>query len=142
MKYAKLPQLGINENILLNHIFKSKRFENCKFVKIDITDRLHIEEVFRKEKFDFVANLAVQAGVQYSLNNAYTYVENNISGFINFIDASKAYGIKHFIYASSSSIYGNRDKTPLNEIDNVDSPISLYTAQKKQMNLWHMLILT
>ena len=135
-KYDKLPILGIDEiSPWPNKLFQSKTFRNFRFGKIDITDRFQIEELFRKEKFDIVVNLAAQAGVQYSIQNPHSYIENNITGFINLMDAAKTNNIKHFIYASSSSVYGNRDKVPFIESDNVDHPISLYAASKKANEL-------
>ncbi len=136
MKYDKLPILGINEVFIWpNKLFKSEKYNNFKFGKIDITDRYQIERLFNEEKFDIVVNLAAQAGVQYSIENPHSYIENNISGFINLIDASKIYDVSHFIYASSSSVYGNRDKVPFKEDDVVDKPISIYAASKKANEL-------
>lgn len=135
-KYDKLPLLGIDEiSPWPNRLFQSKIFHNFRFGKIDITDRFQIEELFRNEKFDIVVNLAAQAGVQYSIQNPHSYIENNITGFINLIDAAKTHNIQHFIYASSSSVYGNRDEVPFKETDNVDHPISLYAASKKANEL-------
>jgi len=136
LKYAKLPILGIQEeNIRPNTLYYSMIHNNFKFVKIDITDRYNIEELFRKEQFNIVINLAAQAGVQYSIENPHSYVENNITGFINLIDAAKNNMVKHFIYASSSSVYGDRELVPFKESDNVDKPISLYAASKKSNEL-------
>jgi UDP-glucuronate 4-epimerase len=135
-KYDKLPFLGIEEiSPWPNQLHQSLAHSNFKFGKIDITDRFQIEELFRKEKFDIVVNLAAQAGVQYSIQNPHSYVENNITGFINLIDAATTNKVKHFIYASSSSVYGNRDDVPFNETENVDNPISLYAASKKANEL-------
>ena len=136
LKYDKLPLLGINEIYLWpNKLFQSNKYQNFQFAKIDITDRYQIEELFRREKFDIIVNLAAQAGVQYSLQNPHSYIDNNITGFINLIDAAQRNGVKHFIYASSSSVYGNRDNVPFKEEDNVDHPISLYAASKKANEL-------
>jgi len=136
LKYAKLPILGIDEDsIWPNAIHSSKKYNNFKFSKIDITDRYNLEQLFEKERFDIVCNLAAQAGVQYSITNPHTYIENNITGFINVIDACRNFSIKHFIYASSSSVYGNREDVPFKETDNVDKPISLYAASKKANEL-------
>ncbi len=136
LKYDKFPLLGIKEvNLWPNKLFHSKKYSNFKFAKIDITDRYQIEELFRQEKFDIVVNLAAQAGVQYSIENPHSYIENNITGFINLIDACKTNNVKHFIYASSSSVYGNRDDVPFNEKDAVDKPISIYAASKKANEL-------
>ena len=135
-KYDKLPLLGIDEiSPWPNKLFQSKTFQNFMFGKIDITDRFQIEELFRKEDFDIVVNLAAQAGVQYSIQNPHSYIENNITGFVNLMDAAKTNKVKHFIYASSSSVYGNRDEVPFTEKDNVDHPISLYAASKKANEL-------
>lgn len=135
-KIDKLPLLGIDDsNPLPNQLIQSREYSNFRFGKIDITDRYQIEEIFRKEKFDVVVNLAAQAGVQYSIQNPHTYIENNITGFINLIDAAKSNMVNHFIYASSSSVYGNREDVPFKETDVVDNPISLYAASKKANEL-------
>ena len=136
LKYAKLPLLGIQQDdIRPNVIYQSQIHPHFQFAKTDLTDRYHIEELLRKEKFDIVVNLAAQAGVQYSIENPHTYVENNITGFINLLDAAKTNNVKHFIYASSSSVYGNRKDVPFREKDFVDNPISLYAASKKANEL-------
>jgi UDP-glucuronate 4-epimerase len=136
LKYDKLPILGIEvENLWPNTLYQSTTHEKFRFAKMDIKDRFQIEELFRKEQFDFVVNLAAQAGVQYSIQNPHTYIENNIIGFINLLDASKTNHVKHFVYASSSSVYGNREDVPFKESDNVDNPISLYAASKKSNEL-------
>ena len=128
-KYDKLPLLGIDEiSPWPNRLIKSQTYSNYTFAKIDITDRFQIEELFRNEKFDIIVNLAAQAGVQYSIQNPHSYIENNVTGFINLIDAAKSNNVKHFVYASSSSVYGNRDDVPFKEMDSVDHPISLYAA--------------
>lgn len=136
LKYAKLPILGIEEeNPWPNIAFQSSKHPNFRFAKIDLKDRFQIEELLRKEKFNIVVNLAAQAGVQYSIQNPHTYIENNITSFINLLDAAKTNQVKHFIYASSSSVYGNREDVPFKETDNVDHPISLYAASKKANEL-------
>jgi UDP-glucuronate 4-epimerase len=135
-KYAKLPILGIDDkNLWPNLLFQSSIHKNFRFSKMDIKDRFQIEELFRKEKFDIVVNLAAQAGVQYSIQNPHTYIENNVTGFTNLIDAAKTNNVMHFIYASSSSVYGDRDDVPFKETDNVDHPISIYAASKKANEL-------
>lgn len=136
LKYAKLPIFGVNvDQIWPNQEYKSEKYPKFRFAKIDIRDRFQIEELFRKEQFDIIVNLAAQAGVQYSISNPHTYIENNITGFINLLDAAKTNNVMHFIYASSSSVYGNRDDVPFKETDNVDHPISLYAASKKANEL-------
>lgn len=136
MKYDKLPHLGITKyNLFPNVIYESEKYPNFSFSKLDIKDRYQVEELFRNNNFDIVINLAAQAGVQYSIKNPHTYVSNNITSYINLIDAAKKYQINHFIYASSSSVYGNRENVPFHESDRVDNPISLYAASKKANEL-------
>lgn len=136
LKYAKLPILGIEEDsIWPNVTYQSTKHPHFKFIKLDITDRYNLEKLFEIEKFEIVVNLAAQAGVQYSIANPHSYIENNITGFINVIDACRHYNVEHFVYASSSSVYGNREDVPFKETDNVDHPISLYAASKKANEL-------
>ena len=136
LKYAKLPILGIEEDSIWPNVpYQSNKHKFFKFVKLDIKDRYNLEKLFETEKFDIVCNLAAQAGVQYSIKDPHTYIENNITGFINLIDACRQHKIEHFIYASSSSVYGNREDVPFKETDNVDLPISLYAASKKSNEL-------
>jgi UDP-glucuronate 4-epimerase len=116
-------------------VYISKSRPQFVFSKTDITDRYHLELLMKKFNFDVVCNLAAQAGVQYSITDPHTYIENNVTGFINLIDACREFGVKHFVYASSSSVYGNRTDVPFNEGDNVDQPISLYAASKKSNEL-------
>ena len=136
LKYAKLPILGIEEDSIWPNVpYQSTKFKKFRFIKLDIKDRYNLEKLFETEKFDIVCNLAAQAGVQYSIQDPHTYIENNITGFINIIDACRQNKIEHFIYASSSSVYGNREDVPFKETDNVDHPISLYAASKKSNEL-------
>jgi UDP-glucuronate 4-epimerase len=136
LKYAKLPILGIEEDSIWPNVpYQSTKHKHFKFVKLDITDKYNLEKLFETEKFDIVVNLAAQAGVQYSIKDPHTYIENNITGFINIIDSCRQNEIEHFIYASSSSVYGNRQNVPFKETDNVDHPISLYAASKKANEL-------
>lgn len=136
LKYAKLPILGINEDSIWPNVpYQSTIHNHFKFIKLDIKDRYNLEKLFEKEKFDIVCNMAAQAGVQYSIEDPHTYIENNITGFINIIDACRQHKIEHFVYASSSSVYGNREDVPFKESDNVDHPISLYAASKKSNEL-------
>jgi UDP-glucuronate 4-epimerase len=136
LKYAKLPILGIYEDSIWPNVpYQSTKHKHFKFFKLDIKDRYNLEKLFEIEKFDIVCNLAAQAGVQYSIKNPHTYIENNITGFINIIDACRQNKIEHFVYASSSSVYGNREDVPFKETDNVDNPISLYAASKKSNEL-------
>jgi len=136
LKLAKLPILGITTTeVIDNKIYQSQKYSNFRFVKADIVDRPYIENSLNTEKFHIIVNLAAQAGVQYSIENPHTYIENNITGFINLLDAAKNNKVEHFVYASSSSVYGNRDDIPFKETDRVDNPISLYAASKKANEL-------
>jgi len=102
---------------------------------MNLEDRDQLMALFEKEKFDNVCNLAAQAGVRYSLENPYAYINSNIVGFINILEACRHHAIRHLVYASSSSVYGNNTKMPLSTSDNVDHPISLYGATKKSNEL-------
>ena len=110
-------------------------FKNFKFSKIDISNKKSLEKLFKKNSFDKVINLAAQAGVRYSINNPDAYVKSNLVGFCNLIELSKKNKIKHFIYASTSSVYGMNKKQPLSEKDNVDHPIQFYAATKRANEL-------
>ncbi len=112
-----------------------KKFKNFKFKKIDITNFKKLESVFAKNKFDCVINLAAQAGVRYSLINPKSYINNNILGFFNILEATKRKKIKKLVYASTSSVYGIQKKFPLKESLNTDNPIQLYAATKKSNEL-------
>jgi UDP-glucuronate 4-epimerase len=105
------------------------------FVKADISDLHCINELFENEQFGPVIHLAAQAGVRYSLENPHLYVKTNLVGFVNLIEAAYRRRVPHFVYASSSSVYGSNTKTPFSECDNVDSPVSLYAATKKSNEL-------
>jgi UDP-glucuronate 4-epimerase len=102
---------------------------------MNLEDREQLNQLFEQEKFDKVCNLAAQAGVRYSIENPHAYINSNIVGFINILEACRHNNIKHLAYASSSSVYGNNTKMPLSTSDNVDHPISLYAATKKSNEL-------
>ena len=103
--------------------------------KIDIADRAAIDKAIRNEKPDRIVHLAAQAGVRYSLENPYAYIEANIIGFLNILESVRAHGIEHLVYASSSSVYGSNTNMPFSVHDNVDHPVSLYAATKKSNEL-------
>lgn len=105
------------------------------FHELDIIDKKQIDELLSKEKFDYVINLAAQAGVRYSLTNPYAYLESNMHGFLNILEACRHHAPKHLVYASSSSVYGANTKMPFSVHHNVDHPISLYAASKKSNEL-------
>jgi len=104
-------------------------------VNIDLADRKAVEILFRENNFDAVVNLAAQAGVRYSLINPHSYVDTNIVGFVNILEGCRHSGVKHLVYASSSSVYGANTKMPFSIHDNVDHPVSLYAASKKANEL-------
>jgi len=105
--------------------------EDFTFYKMDLCDREGLETVFKEHKIDKVCHLAAQAGVRYSLIDPFVYQRSNLEGFLNILHLSKEYGVKNFVFASSSSVYGNNQKVPFSETDPVDHPISLYAATKK-----------
>ncbi len=105
------------------------------FIKGSIADKTLIEKVFTENKIDVVVNLAAQAGVRYSITNPDSYIESNLIGFYNILEACRHYPVEHLVYASSSSVYGNNEKIPYSTDDKVDNPISLYAATKKSNEL-------
>ncbi len=106
-----------------------------RFLKADIADKVALFSLFAEERFDVVVNLAAQAGVRYSIENPDAYISSNVVGFFNVLEACRHYPVKHLLYASSSSVYGNQDKTPFSTEDDVSRPISLYAATKKSNEL-------
>jgi len=108
---------------------------NFRFERIDLIDKDKIEELFSLNSFDYVINLAAQAGVRYSLINPYTYIDSNITGFLNILEGCRHNPVKHLIFASSSSVYGANTKMPFSVHNNVDHPVSLYAATKKANEL-------
>jgi UDP-glucuronate 4-epimerase len=106
-----------------------------RFAAIDIADRTATEELFARERFDAIVHLAAQAGVRYSLDHPLLYVDSNLVGFSHILEGARAQRVRHFLYASSSSVYGANRKLPFAESDNVDHPISLYAATKKANEL-------
>jgi UDP-glucuronate 4-epimerase len=110
-------------------------FENFSFYKMDISDKKSLEEIFNNTKYDVVVNLAAQAGVRYSIENPHAYVDSNIVGFVNLLEACRHNDVKHLVFASSSSVYGANTKMPFSVHNNVDHPVSLYAATKKANEL-------
>ena len=112
-----------------------KQHQNFEFLQVDLTKREDINELFNVHDFHFVVNLAAQAGVRYSITNPHAYLESNIHGFLNILEACRHHTIKHLVYASSSSVYGANKKMPFSTHDNIDHPLSLYAASKKSNEL-------
>lgn len=121
LKYARLAIL--------------EKFENFTFIKGDLADKTVVDNLFTENKFDIVVNLAAQAGVRYSIENPQVYIESNVIGFFNILEACRNNPVEHLLYASSSSVYGNQQKTPFSTDDDVSKPISLYAATKKTNEL-------
>lgn len=106
-----------------------------RFVRGDISDRSLVDSLFAEEKFDIVVNLAAQAGVRYSITNPDAYIQSNLIGFYNILEACRHNPVQHLVYASSSSVYGSNKKVPYSTDDKVDNPVSLYAATKKSNEL-------
>jgi Nucleoside-diphosphate-sugar epimerases len=136
LKYSRLELSGINKHYIRSHQpVKSTVYPNYTFYKADLQDKVFIDQLFSIEKFDFVCHLAAQAGVRFSIDNPYSYINSNITGFLNILEACRFNPVKHLVYASSSSIYGLNEKVPYSETDQVDTPVSLYAATKKSNEL-------
>ncbi len=136
LKYARLQKLGISKNDVIPFLNNSKSSNHSfQFIRMNLEDRIELPKLFEKHKFDVVFNLAAQAGVRYSLKNPETYIDSNIVGFLNILECCRHHQIKHLLYASSSSVYGENKKTPFSTDDPVDFPISLYAATKKSNEL-------
>ena len=122
-------------NLKFDRLKQIEGMKNFRFVKDDIANRKAIADLFSKEGFDVVVNLAAQAGVRYSLVNPYAYIDSNVSGFLNILEGCRHNNIKHLVFASSSSVYGANTKMPFSVHHNVDHPVSLYAATKKANEL-------
>lgn len=108
-----------------------EKFDNFSFIKIDLSDREGIAKLFTTHPFDTVLHLGAQAGVRYSIDHPFAYLESNLTGTLAVLEGCRRSGVNHLIYASSSSVYGANTKQPFSEEDRVDSPVSLYAATKK-----------
>ena len=141
VKYGRLQRTGIienledGENIEYNKLLTSSNNNNYKFIKLNLENKESMMKLFEEQNFDAVCNLAAQAGVRYSLINPDAYIDSNIVGFINILEACRHNGVKNLSYASSSSVYGLNESLPFSTEDSVDHPISLYAASKKSNEL-------
>jgi UDP-glucuronate 4-epimerase len=134
LKYGRLKEIGIEqEAIFYNKVIQGKK--DFKFVELDLTDAGNLMALFATQKFDVIINLAAQAGVRYSITNPKDYIESNIVGFFNLLECCRAFPVKHLLYASSSSVYGNSSNIPFKTNQQTDDPISLYAATKKSNEL-------
>ena len=132
IKYERLNEI---EDIA-NHLPLRETEEGpWRFVKANLADKAAIDALFEEEKFAVVVNLAAQAGVRYSITNPGSYIESNLIGFYNILEACRHHEVEHLVYASSSSVYGSNKKVPYSTDDKVDNPVSLYAATKKSNEL-------
>jgi UDP-glucuronate 4-epimerase len=122
-------------NLKQERLNQLKPFESFTFIKGDLSDKNAVNQTFEKYHPEIVVNLAAQAGVRYSLENPDAYMQSNIIGFYNILEACRQYPVNHLIFASSSSIYGTNEKVPFSESDSTDHPVSLYAATKKSNEL-------
>ena len=136
LKYGRLKRDGVARQAAeTGEWVRSEKYPGYRFKRLDLENRQEVEELFRAQRFDMVCHLAAQAGVRYSLVNPYAYIDANIAGFMNILEGCRHHGVKHLVYASSSSVYGLNEKYPFSVQDNVDHPISLYAATKKANEL-------
>ena len=134
LKLARLERLGLKAEMPEYGTMLGGN-EGFRFVRLDLSDREGMEQLFRREHFDRVIHLAAQAGVRYSLQNPHAYIDSNIVGFLNVLEGCRHGGVTRLVYASSSSVYGGNERVPFSEDDRVDSPVSLYAATKKSNEL-------
>ena len=136
LKYGRLAEVGIEQDKISYGTFtSSSSYSKYRFIQLKLEDRDALQHLFETEKFDKVCNLAAQAGVRYSIENPYAYMDSNIIGFMNLLECCRRYPVQHLVYASSSSVYGANAKVPFSEEDKVDNPVSLYAATKKSNEL-------
>lgn len=132
LKYARLSEAGIRrEEVEWGKMAASVEYPRYRFVRMSLEDREGMQMLFAGEGFDRVCHLAAQAGVRYSIENPHAYVESNVVGFLNVLEGCRHNGVKHLVYASSSSVYGLNGKVPFSERDGIAHPVSLYAATKK-----------
>lgn len=132
LKYARLKEHGIDiDKINQASPVQSNKFENYRFFRCDLAEHDQIVSFMEAEKFDYVVNLAAQAGVRYSIDNPRAYTHSNVDGFLSVLEGSRHSGVKHLVYASTSSVYGLNTKMPLSEKTPTEHPMALYAATKK-----------
>ena len=136
LKYSRLEFSGISrDQIAYNQLVSSTTSDNYQFIQLKLEDREALFELFANRDFDVVVNLAAQAGVRYSLTHPQVYIDSNITGFLNILEACRYHPVENLIYASSSSVYGLNKQMPFSVSSNVDHPVSLYAASKKSNEL-------
>jgi UDP-glucuronate 4-epimerase len=132
LKYDRLAQKGIaRDQIAYGKPVQSSKHPNYTFYQLQLEDTEAISRLFEEHRFDYVVHLAAQAGVRYSLENPHTYIDSNVKGFLNMLEACRHHPVKHMVYASTSSVYGANTQMPFSEHHHTDHPISLYAATKK-----------
>lgn len=133
LKFNRLKELGIDSEKAKKwgEVIRSNNYSKFSFVRMNLEDRQQLIQLFENQNFEAVINLAAQAGVRYSIENPYTYIDANIVGFLNILECCRHNHIRHLVYASTSSVYGQNEEIPFSENDRVDTPISLYAASKK-----------
>ena len=135
LKYDRLREHGVEVEGKPDGLYESETTSNYRFLKADLQDKDAVMSLFEEESFDVVVNLAAQAGVRHSLTHPQDYIDYNVTGFLNVLEACRFHPVKHLIYASSSSVYGLNTKMPFSVKHNVDHPVSLYAATKKSNEL-------
>lgn len=136
LKFGRLNALGVdNGSVEWNERIVSNKYHSFQFIKMNLEDKSSLDLLFKEECFDVVCNLAAQAGVRYSILNPEAYINSNIIGFLNILEACRHYPVKHLVYASSSSVYGLNERVPFSEKDSIAHPVSLYAASKKSNEL-------
>ena len=124
LKLDRLKAAGIDaDDIEYNKIYKSNSLKSYSFIQLKLEDKENLEALFKSQQFDVAVNLAAQAGVRYSITNPSAYIDSNIVGFANLLECCRHYNIKHFVYASSSSVYGLNETIPFQTDQTVDHPI-------------------
>ena len=132
LKHARLEHLGIRiYELTMNHPVASSSSENLRFIKADIADHEYIVNMMESESFDYVVNLAAQAGVRHSIDNPLAYTHSNVDGFMSILEGARKSNVKHVLYASTSSVYGLNTSMPLKETMPTEHPLALYAATKK-----------
>lgn len=138
LKYGRLRDCGYiiaNDDLPFGQVVQNSLFLNMRFIRMSIEDKQSLDQLFETEHFDVVVNLAAQAGVRYSITHPYTYMQSNLVGFLNILEACRHFAVRKLVFASSSSVYGMNEKVPYSEEDKVDTPVSLYAASKKSNEL-------
>lgn len=133
LKVARLAECGITAtaDVAFGTVLPSSLWPRCRFVRMDIADHEAMSSLFTGTAFEVVVNLAAQAGVRYSIDNPYAYQHSNVDGFLCLLEQCRHHGVRHLVFASSSSVYGDCVNIPFSETEQVDKPVSLYAATKK-----------